>query len=69
MAWTETELAALNKAIANGVLSVRYADRTVQYRTLEEMLKLRTMMMDELGLPGATRAAVKHLSYSKGIVA
>lgn len=67
MAWTQAELDALNKAIAQGVTNVRFADRTVQYRSLSEMLRIRAMIMDELNLPGATREAVKKLNYTKGI--
>lgn len=67
MAFSQTEFDSLNKAIADGVLSVRYADRTVQYRSLAEMMQIRALMMDELNLPGATKAAVKQLWYSKGI--
>jgi len=67
MAWTQTDLDALNKAISNGVTSVRYADRSVQYRSLNEMLKIRSLMMDELGLPGVAKEAMRKFSYSKGI--
>lgn len=69
MAWTTADLEALDKSIAKGVTSVRYADRTVQYRSLEEMLKIRALMMDELGLPGAMRGEIRRLNYSKGIIA
>lgn len=67
MAWTQAQLDALNKAIANGSERVKYADREVTYRSMAEMLKLRSMIMDELNLPGTTRNAFKKFSYSKGI--
>jgi len=69
MAWTTTELAALNKAIAAGVTQVRYSDRTVEYRSLTEMLQIRTMMMDELGVNVTSRSVMRTLGYSKGIQA
>ncbi len=67
MAWTQTDLDALNKAIANGVMSVRYADRSVQYRSLDEMLKVRALMTDELALPSALKNVMRGFAYSKGI--
>lgn len=69
MAWTTADLEALNKSIATGATSVRYQDRTVQYRSLEEMMKIRALMMDELGLPGSMKGEIRRLHYSKGITA
>lgn len=47
--WTTADLEALEKAIASGALSVQYADRRVQYRSLDEMLKIRDLMRKALG--------------------
>lgn len=38
--WTQSEITALRAAVASGVLSVRYADRTVTYHSLAEMRDL-----------------------------
>lgn len=57
-------LAALESAIAQGVTSVSYDGKTVSYRRLEDMLKIRDWMRRELGLarPGRrSRRAVVHL--------
>ena len=57
-------LAALEGAIAQGVTSVSYDGKTVSYRRLEDMLKIRDWMRRELGLarPGRrSRRAVVHL--------
>ena len=67
MAWTQTDLDALNQAISYGVTSVRYADRSVQYRSLNEMLTLRALMMDEIALPSSLKNVMRSFSYSKGI--
>ena len=65
MPWTQSQLTALDDAIAQGVLTVKYQDRTVTYRTLDEMLKLRETMKQELGLTeGRVRLYARH---SKGI--
>lgn len=51
MAFTQTQLSALEAAIATGARTVAYADRTVTYNSLQEMLALRAQMIAELG-PG-----------------
>ncbi|MDJ1520524.1 hypothetical protein MF545_00315 [Stenotrophomonas maltophilia] len=49
MAFTKNQVEQLEAAIAAGVLSVRYADRTVTYQSLKEMRGLLKQMRDELG--------------------
>jgi hypothetical protein len=49
-AWTLTQLSALEEAIAKGVLTVRYQDRWITYRSLDEMFKIRNEMRKALGL-------------------
>lgn len=48
MAFTATQLATLEAAIASGVLSVRYADKTITYQSLAEMRALRDQMVEEI---------------------
>jgi hypothetical protein len=48
MAFTQTQLDQLETAIAQGALSVRYADRWVTYHTPDEMLRLRNQIRAEL---------------------
>lgn len=50
MAYTLTQLDLLNAAIAQGVTKVTYADKTVEYRSLNEMYRIKSEMMLELGL-------------------
>lgn len=50
MAWTLDQYNALNDAIAQGVNQVMYGNKLVIYRSLDEMLKLRNTMREELGL-------------------
>jgi len=67
MAWTQTQLDAMNAAIAEGTLTVRFADRSVTYRSLNEMLRIRTLMMDEIGTNAVVKDQMRAFSYSKGI--
>lgn len=66
MAYTLEQLQALEESIAQGALRTRYADKEVQFRSLAEMLQLRDLMRQELGLntPGGRRLLAKH---SKGL--
>lgn len=67
MAYTEQQLAALEAAIADGALTVKYGDKLTTYRSLDDMLRIRDMMRDELGvLPDSTGGLV-YPTYSKGL--
>jgi hypothetical protein len=67
MAYTIEQLNALDAAIAEGALTVKYQDKSVQYRTLDEMMRIRKLMQKELGLLGDTGGR-KLASFSKGYV-
>lgn len=58
MAFTSDQLTALDSAIAQGALSVQFADRRVTYHSLAEMMRLRDLMRSELGLsqPAASKS-------------
>lgn len=63
--FTQAQYDALNSAIANGTTQVRFGDRTVQYRDLNEMMRIRRIMAAELGIarpPNRTVAA-----FQKGL--
>lgn len=49
-AFTIEKLIALESAIADGVLRVKYTDKEVEYNSLKDMLRLREIMRKELGL-------------------
>lgn len=50
MAFTVTNLADLEKAIATGARRVQYQDREVDLRTQRDMMALRRLIRRELGL-------------------
>lgn len=50
MAYTQDDLTRLDKAIAEGSLEVSYGDKRVKYRSLDEMLRIRDLIRNELGL-------------------
>lgn len=49
MAWTQTDLDNIEKAIAKGYLSVRHSDgKTITYRSTDELLKARDRIKQQL---------------------
>ncbi|MGF6694765.1 hypothetical protein M2318_004854 [Metapseudomonas resinovorans] len=66
MAYTLEQYEALQAAIAGGELSVRYADRSVTYRSVDEMLRILRLMKEELGLNANNAGGRRYASFSKG---
>lgn len=64
--YTHEQYAAISAAIAEGALSVRYADKSVTYRSLDEMLRIRRLMADELGLNANNDGGRRYASFYKG---
>lgn len=48
MAWTQSDLDSIDQAIAQGVAEVRFADRTVRYRSIDDLLKARDAISQTL---------------------
>jgi hypothetical protein len=55
MAFTQQQYNDLVAAIAEGVTTVMSNGRRVEYRSLTEMMKLKSVMEEELGAAGAGR--------------
>lgn len=66
MAFTQVELDALETAIAQGALTVKYGDKEVTYDSYEKLLQRRNLIRSELGLNGANRGR-RYGSFSKGL--
>lgn len=64
--FTIEQLAALDRAIASGTLRAKYDTHEVQYRSIAEMLQVRALMREALGLTTAETRR-KFMSFSKGI--
>ncbi len=67
MAWTQGHLDALDNAIAKGARRVKYKDYEAEFHSLKDMLSLRSLMQDELGLSATPNQ--RHTQYitSKGL--
>ena len=65
MAFTLDMLAALDKAIASGVQQVMYGNKIVMYKSTADMLRVRALMAQELGLKNSS-ANRKYGEFNKG---
>lgn len=67
MAFTQSDLDKLDRAIADGALTVKYTDKEVTYRSMAELLKARDFIARKLG-QGSTAAGNRILTkYNKGL--
>jgi hypothetical protein len=66
MAYTLTQYQMLVDAIAQGALIVKYADKEVRYRSLDEMIRIKQQM--EIDLNIATKPKVRYAQHSKGLI-
>lgn len=64
--FTFENLAALNAAIATGAKRVEYQDKTVEYRSLAEMFKIRALILGQLGAATGRGRRRMYASVSKG---
>lgn len=65
MAFTNDQITALKNAIAEGVLKVKYADKEVEYRSLNDMI--RTLKMMESEVNPQTNSGRKYASFNNGL--
>jgi len=65
MAWTQSQLDALDVAISKGTRTVSYGDKTVTYHTLDEMLKLRAQMMAEIAAAAGMVGRFSRVSFNR----
>jgi len=68
MAFTSKHLEAIEGAIARGEKVVRYGDRTVEYRDVDDLLKARDEIRTSLVNAGPPRSRVIRLYHAgKGV--
>ncbi len=71
MAYTQTQLDALEEAIALGALEVEYDDpggrKRVRYRSIEQMRSLRREMRRELGIDNTDGRRFHRMESHKGL--
>lgn len=68
MALTAADIDVLDRAIASGVLEVRFADgRTVKYRSLDDLLRAKSLAAGEVGAadPANQPGGVTYAEWSR----
>ena len=67
MSYSQAQLASLQAALASGTLRVRFEDRSIEYRSTEELRQAIQIVEDALavdsGVPKQTRSFAR---FSKG---
>lgn len=64
MAWTQTDIDKLKAAIAQGATKVKFADREVTYRSLDEMREtLRILQAEVDSASGVTRPRLRKVQF------
>lgn len=64
--WSQSDLDAIELAIKSGTTMVKYDTKTVTYRSLDELIRIRELIKKELGQTTAASARV-YMETSKGI--
>lgn len=64
--YTPEQLAALRASIAQGALEVRYADKTVKYRSLAEMQAIERAMVAAI-YPATNKPRRRLAQHDKGL--
>ncbi|MEO3997191.1 hypothetical protein [Mesorhizobium sp. CAU 1732] len=64
MAWSQSDLDAIEKAIASGARRVRFQTHEVEYQSTREMLKARDVIRADIDV--STRPGVMLAEYSSG---
>ena len=67
MSWTETELAELRLAYANGTLRVSYDGKSVEYGSAADLLaRIRTIEAEIASAAGRPKVRRSFAAFSKG---
>lgn len=64
--WSQSDYNTLCSAIAQGVVEVQYGDKKITYRSLPDMLRIKSQMETALGI-GAKKYRKKVACFNKGI--
>lgn len=68
MAFTTTQLDALDAAIVSGTLRVTYDGKTVEYRSMSEMMRARALVAAGLAKQaGTTPDRRRYTTYRSGL--
>lgn len=64
MAFTQDDVVRIERALSKGEHIVRFADRTVEYRSVQELIEARDRILNELSKGGRRRARLVRLFHA-----
>lgn len=64
MAWTQTDLDNIERAMAQGTRKVVIEGKEVEYRSFEEMKQIRSLIKSSLGQSSSTKR--RYATFSRG---
>lgn len=67
MAYTQADIDEIKRAMATGALRASFADREVEYRSLDEMQRQLAEMEREVNASAGTGTSYRLASTSKGL--
>lgn len=69
MAWTQSDVDALKAAIAagRGAQSISFADQTVTFQSIDQMLKLLAVMTADVVATATGSSRTRYAATSKGV--
>jgi hypothetical protein len=67
MVYTTDQYQQLTAAIGQGALKVKYADKEVEYRSLAEMLRIKSLMEKDLGINNNASGRRVYATFKKGL--
>ena len=67
MSWTSDDLTAIKRAIATGTLSASIGGVQQTYRSLAEMIQIKSMIEAELGMTSNGGITYQWPNHSKGL--
>ena len=68
MSYTQEDISELKRALATGATSVKIADRIINYRSVEEIQRILSIIENEIaGNTNANSIKPYYVSYNKGL--
>lgn len=64
MAWTQTDLDNIERAMAQGTRKVVIEGKEVEYRSLDEMIQVRNLIKTSLGTTSTSKR--RYATFSRG---
>jgi len=65
MAWAQSDLDNIERAIASGARKVKYQDKEIEYASMDDMIKARAAIRKALGK--SAKAQRVYATFDKGL--